>query len=61
MSNVDQTVIAYNGIIEGEATARNLAVVDIHSLLNLIGQPGGLVVDGITFSSEFHYRKSFSA
>ena len=34
--------------------------MDIHSLLNLIGEPGGLVVDGITFSSDFITGNAYS-
>jgi len=60
MSIVDQIVAAYNGIINAEATARNFAVVDIHELLNQIGEPGGIVVDGITFSSEFILGNTYS-
>lgn len=60
MSIVDQIVAAYNGIINTEATSRGFAVVDIYSLLNSIGQSGGIVVNGITFRSDFITGNTYS-
>jgi lysophospholipase L1-like esterase len=57
---VDQIVAAYNGIIEGEAAARGYAIADVRSLLNRIGAPGGIVVDGITFTSEYVAGNAYS-
>ena len=60
MAIVDQIVAAYNGIIDAEATTRGLAVVDIYSILNAIGAPGGIVVNGITFTSDFITGNTYS-
>jgi lysophospholipase L1-like esterase len=60
MAAVDQTVTAYNDIIESEASTRSLAVVDIHDLLNRIGEPSGIVVNGITFTSDFITGNTYS-
>ena len=60
MSIVDQIVAAYNSIILSEAASRGLAVVDIYSLLNAIGEPNGIVVNGITFTSDFITGNTYS-
>ena len=60
MAIVDQIVAAYNGIIDAEATSRGFEVVDIYSLLNAIGEPGGIVVNGITFTSDFITGNTYS-
>ena len=60
MAAVDQTVSAYNNIIETEASSRGFAFVDIHKLLNAVGAPGGIVVNGIIFSSDFITGNAYS-
>lgn len=60
MAIVDQTVAAYNDIIEGEASSRGLAIVDVHQLLNDIDSPGGVVANGIRFTSEFVNGNAYS-
>ena len=60
MAIVDQIVAAYNGIIDAEASSRGFAVVDIYSILNAIGGPNGIVVNGITFTSDFITGNTYS-
>ncbi len=57
---VDQIVAAYNSIIEGEAAARGYALADIHDLLNRIGAPGGIEVNGVRFTSDFLLGNAYS-
>ena len=47
-------------LLNAEATSRGFAVVDIYSLLNAIGEPSGIVVNGITFSSQFITGNTYS-
>ena len=60
MAIVDQIVGAYNGIIEGEAAARGYAIADVRTLLADIGSQGGIVENGINFTSEFILGNAYS-
>jgi hypothetical protein len=60
MAIVDQIVTAYNGIIEGEAASREIALVNIHALFNDIGTADGIVENGITFTSDFISGNTYS-
>ncbi len=60
MAIVDQIVAAYNGIIEGEAASRGYALADIHDLLNRVGAPGGIEVNGVRFTSDFLLGNTYS-
>ena len=60
MAIVDQIVGAYNAIIEGEAAARGYAIADVKTLLANIGSPGGIDVNGITFTSRFISGNAYS-
>jgi lysophospholipase L1-like esterase len=55
-----QVVAVYNGIIEGEAVARNFGFADVKTLLSRIATQDGLVINGKTFTSEFITGNSFS-
>jgi phospholipase/lecithinase/hemolysin len=57
---VDQIVPAYNAIIEGGANARGFAVADMNELLSRVGAPGGIVVNGIRFTSDFLLGNTYS-
>jgi hypothetical protein len=60
MGIVDQIVAAYNGIIEGEAASRGYAIADVRTLLANIGSQGGIVENGINFTSQFISGNAYS-
>jgi lysophospholipase L1-like esterase len=57
---VDQIVAAYNGIIVAAANDKGYAVADIHTVLNDIGKPGGIVENGLRFTSDFLLGNTYS-
>ncbi len=60
IATVDAVIPAYNDIIEGQALARGYGIADFYTLMNNIGAPGGIVENGITFTSDFLLGNTYS-